>query len=77
MTKLCVEVAGIVRIAPFANAPSEGMSLGGSLSEIFQTWFPLRKSRLSFWEEGDFTQFAKTLLMVIGCTSLFAISIVS
>ena len=67
---------GIVRLAPLAQLPSVGISLGESGSDVFQITAPLRSSLAIFWEVGDLTQYEKNRLIVTA-GPLLVISILS
>ena len=73
--KLCgVASPGIVRSVP-SQLPSLGISLGVSGSDLSQASTLFRINRLSFWEIGDLTQYAKNLSMVTGVPLLLVITI--
>src|ERR1043165_8712527 len=58
-------MGGIVKLEPFTQFPSVGISLGESGSEVFQITAVLSDKVAIFCELGDFTQKAKKRLMVI------------
>jgi hypothetical protein len=77
MTKFITPAFGMVRLALPTQLPSVGISLGESGSDVFHITTLLRNNLSIFWEVGNFTQYAKNLLMVISDPLLLVISMLS
>lgn len=67
----------MARLALPSQLPSVGISLGESVSDLFQINVPLRVSISSFCEVGVLTQYAKNLSMVMVAPLLLVMSIPS